>query len=107
MPVASIEEYYERIENTSRDMAADIEDAPPEECRKKAFNLFACSSYAFCSEDRKALLVKTSREDCEDIGRWYVRSIDYSHRFYVHHCSISTKEFKSSRIVHAFEFDLT
>ena len=75
MPKSGIQEYYERIKNISRDMDND-EPSPPEECKKKAFNLFACSSYVFCSEDRKALLMKTSREDCEDIGRWYVRLID-------------------------------
>ena len=54
-------------------MAKDKKNIP-HECYQKAFNIFGCS-YAFCSSDGKALLMKTSREDCEEIGTWYVIDI--------------------------------
>ena len=70
MPLNQAQDYYGRIKNVSRDMAKD-KKLKPQECRQKAFDLFACS-YAFCSPDGQALLMKTTEQDCRDIGKWYV-----------------------------------
>jgi hypothetical protein len=77
VPLRQAKDYYGGILNVSRGMAKDKKNIP-HECYQKAFNIFGCS-YAFCSSDGKALLMKTSREDCEEIGTWYVIDIG---RFY-------------------------
>jgi hypothetical protein len=70
VPSRQANDYYGKILNVSREMAKDKKHIP-QECYQKAFNIFGCS-YVFCSSDGKALLMKTSREDCEEIGTWYV-----------------------------------
>lgn len=69
MPLTQARDYYGKIQNASRELAA-VQPVPLE-CQKKAFNVFGCS-HAFCSSDETALLFKTSRSDCEEIGKWYV-----------------------------------
>ena len=70
MPLSQVKYYYGKVKNVSEQLAT-VQPPMPSECKKKALNVLGCS-YVFCSSDKTALLFKTSRSDCEGIGKWYV-----------------------------------